>query len=271
PGRSNRSAWQPSWNWQKKSACVNRTRIISTTDRSRPAVLGWNIPSPLPMMMPSKTGSGTVETQVAVSRDGVHWKRYPRPTYIGIGKYGNHYLPQIYLAHGLVKRDDEIWQYFFGETRYHSSWQKQGENIRAVYRTVQRYDGFVSADAPYDKEGVMITKPMKFMGNRLVLNIDTDAAGYAQVGFLDEKGNPIKGFTVDDCIYINGNFIETEVEWIKNQDVLPPIQGLSDKELFFEAMKLKFSKDLSELEGKIVQVVFRLRGAKLYSMQFVKK
>ncbi|MCI0494238.1 hypothetical protein L0Z72_04460 [candidate division KSB1 bacterium] len=218
-----------------------------------------------------KTGSGTVETQVAVSRDGVHWQRYPRPAYIGIGKYGNHYLPQIYLAHGLVKRGDEIWQYFFGETRYHSSWQKQGENIRAVYRTVQRFDGFISADAPYEKEGVMITKPLKFKGNRLVLNIATDAAGYAQVGFLDEIGKPIKGFTVDDCIYINGDFIETEVEWIKNQEVLPPIQGLSDKELFFEAMKLKFSKDLSELEGKTVQVVFRMRGAKLYSMQFVKK
>lgn len=218
-----------------------------------------------------QTGSGTVETQVAVSRDGIHWKRYPRPAYVGIGRYGNHYLPQIYMAHGLVRRGDEIWQYFFGETRYHSSWQKQGENIRAVYRTVQRFDGFVSADAPYDKEGMIVTKPLKFKGNRLVLNIDTDAAGYAQVGFLDETGQPIKGFSVDDCVYINGDFIETEVEWIKNQDVLPDIRGMSEKELFIAAKQLKLSKDLSELEGKIVQVVFRLRGAKLYSMQFVRR
>ncbi len=216
-------------------------------------------------------GSGTVETQLAVSRDGIHWKRYPRPTYVGIGKYGHHYLPQIYMAHGLVKRGDEIWQYFFGETRYHSSWQKQGENIRAVYRTVQRLDGFVSADSPYEREGIIVTRPLIFKGNRLVLNIDTDAAGYAQVGFLDEKGQPIKGFSVDDCVYINGDFIEAEVEWIKNQDVLPDIRGMSERELFFAAKQLKLSKDLSALEGKIVHVVFRMRGAKLYSMQFVRR
>lgn len=218
-----------------------------------------------------KTGSGTVETQVAVSRDGIHWNRYPRPAYVGIGKYGDHYLPQIYLAHGLVKRGDEIWQYFFGETRYHSSWLKDGEYVRAVYRTVQRFDGFISADAPYDKEGIIITKPLKFKGNRLVLNIDTDAAGYAQVGFLDEQGNPIKGFSVDDCVYINGDFIETDVEWIKNQEVMPDIKGMSEEELFSEARKLEFSKDVSDLEGKTVQVVFRMRGAKLYSMQFVER
>jgi len=28
-------------------------------------------------------------------------------------------------------------------------------------------------------------------------------------------------------------------------------------------------KDVSELEGKVVQVVFRMRGSKLYAMQFV--
>ena len=218
-----------------------------------------------------RLGSGTVETQLAVSRDGVNWKRYPRPVYVGIGKYGDHYLPQIYMAHGLVKRGAEIWQYFFGETRYHSSWQKQEENIRTIYRTVQRFDGFVSADSPYDNEGVIITKPLKFKGNRLVMNIDTDAVGYAQVGFLDENGKPIKGFSVDDCVYNNGDFIEKEVEWITNQEVLPDIQGMDEEQLFAEAKKLKFSKDLSELEGKLVQVVLRMRGAKLYSMQFVKK
>jgi len=201
----------------------------------------------------------------------VNWKRYPRPVYVGIGTYGDHYLAQIFMAHGLVRRGDEIWQYFFGETRYHSSWEKEGANIRAVYRTVQRFDGFVSADTPYDKAGVIVTKPMKFKGNRLVLNIDTGAAGYAQVGFLDENGMPIKGFSVDDCVYINGDFIEKEVEWITNQEVLPDIQGMDEEELFAEAKKLQFNKDVSELEGKTVQLVFRMRGAKLYSMQFLQK
>jgi len=217
-----------------------------------------------------RLGSGPVETQLAVSRDGVNWKRYPRPVYVGNGKFGAHHINQSYMGHGLVKRGDEIWQYFFGETRYHSSWQKEGANIRAVYRTVQRLDGFVSADTPYDKEGILITKPFKFSGNRLVLNIDTDATGYAQVGFLDKNGKPIQGFSVDDCVYINGDFIDVNVEWIKNQEVLPDILGMDEEQLFAEAKKLKFSNDVSELEGKIVQLVFRMRGAKLYAMQFLK-
>ncbi len=216
-------------------------------------------------------GSGTVETQLAVSRDGLNWRRYPRPTYVGIGRYGAHDLKQIYMAHGMVKRGDEIWQYFFGETRYHSSWLKDDEYVRAVYRTVQRFDGFVAAQAPYDREGTIITRPLTFKGNRLILNIDTDAAGYAQVGFLDEKGNPIDRFTVDECVYINGDFIAKEVEWIKNIEAFGGFEGKSERELFAEANKLKFSTDVSALAGKTVRVVFRLRGAKLYSMQFIQR
>ncbi len=190
-------------------------------------------------------GSGPVETQLSVSRDGIHWKRYPRPAYLGIGKHGADAIHQAYMAQGMIRRGNEIWQYYFGEEAYHSSWKKNTK--RAVYRVSQRLDGFVSADSPYDREAVLRTKPILFRGNRLVLNIDTDAAGYVQVGFLDESGKPIPGWGLDDCVYINGDFIEKEVEWLRS------------------------GMDVSNLSGKTVQVVFRLRGAKLYSLQFVEK
>ncbi|MBN2354622.1 LamG domain-containing protein, partial [candidate division KSB1 bacterium] len=216
-----------------------------------------------------RTGSGTIETQVAVSRDGLQWRRYPRPVYVGIGQYGAYDMHQIYMAHGMVKRGDEIWQYFFGETRYHSSWLKEDEYIRAIYRTVQRFDGFVAAEAPYDEEGLIITRPLTFTGNRLTLNVDTDAVGYLQVGFLDETGQPIKGFALDQCVYINGDFIAKEVEWIKNIETFSGFEGKSEEELFTEVNRLEVSTDVSSLAGKTVQVVFRLRGARLYAMQFV--
>ncbi len=116
-----------------------------------------------------------------------------------------------------------------------------------MYRVVQRLDGFVSADAPYDKMATIVTKPLIFKGNRLDLNINTSATGYAQVGFLDANGKPIKGFSVDDCVYVNGNFVNTEVQWLNK------------------------GKDISSLQGKPVQVVIKMRGSKLYSMQFIKK
>jgi hypothetical protein len=215
-------------------------------------------------------GSGPLETQIEVSRDGVNWKRYSRPAYIGIGRHEGRNTKTTYIAHGMVRRGDEIWQYYFGEPYYHSAWSKD-ESGRGVYRVVQRLDGFISADTPYDKEGIIITKPLVFKGNRLVLNIDTDATGYAQVGFLDQHGKPIKGFSSDDCVYINGDFIEIEVEWIKNRSAFSDTKRKTEEELFAEMKKLEISKDVSDLQGKTVQLVFRMRGAKLYSMQFNNK
>ena len=103
-----------------------------------------------------------------------------------------------------------------------------------MFRVVQRFDGFVSADTPYTG-GQLVTRPLTFAGNRLVLNIDTGATGYAQVGLLDQDGRPIEGYGLDDCIYINGDFMDTEVEWL-------------DK-----------GKDVSALAGQPVQLVIRMR------------
>jgi len=194
----------------------------------------------------AKRGSGPLETQLAVSRDGVHWKRYPRPTYVGIGRHAGLDIKKAYIGHGMVRRGDEIWQYYVGSEEYHSPWGKDRTAREGIFRVVQRFDGFVSADTPYTG-GWFTTRPLLFSGNRLVLNLDTDATGYAQVGFVDEAGQSIEGFGVDDCIYLNGDFIDAEVEW------------------------LTMGKDVSQLAGRRVRVMVRSRGTKLYSMQFVER
>lgn len=189
-------------------------------------------------------GSGPLETQFSASRNGVDWERFPRPAYVGIGEHEGIDFKTAYLAYGMVKRGNQIWQYVFCEPHYHSPWIKFPEK-RAVIRLVQRLDGFVSLDSPYEKEIEVKTKSVKFEGDKLVLNIDTDATGYAQVGLLDENGQPIEGFEIENCVYINGDFINKEVEWTGN------------------------GTDVSELQGKTVQVIFKMRGSKLYAMQFV--
>lgn len=217
-----------------------------------------------------KRGSGPLETQIAVSRDGVNWTRYARPAYVGIGMFHDWDIHASYLAHGMVKRRNEIWQYVFGMNEYHSTFLDNDEE-RGVFRLVQRVDGFISADTPYDKEGVIVTKPFVFDGNRLVLNIDTDAVGYTQVGFLDANGDPIPGFSVDNCVYINGDFVETEVEWIKNPEVIEIPYGESVETVLPLLEKLDMTSDVSDLAGRTVQLVFRMRGSKLYAMQFVER
>lgn len=190
-------------------------------------------------------GSGPLETQLSVSRDGCQWRRYPRPAYVGIGPHAGRDVRTAYLAHGMIRRGDEIWQYYFGETQYHSA-HRFDRPGRGVYRLVQRLDGFVSVDSPYDREVTMVTRPLKFSGNRLSLNVDTDAAGYLQVGVRDAAGRPIPGFTVDDCIYVNGDHVAVNVRW------------------------LDAGEDVSRLAGQTVRLAFRMRGSKLYAMQFRK-
>lgn len=193
-------------------------------------------------------GSGVVEVQLAVSRDGRDWKRYPRPAYAAIGGDGSNRIHMLFMAYGLIRRGNEIWQFVGGHggngIGYHSAWKQKGP--WPLWRLVQRLDGFVAAEGDYTG-GLLITRPLVFAGNRLVLNVDTGAVGYAQVGFLDSTGMPVPGYSLDECVYINGDFLETEVEWLHK------------------------GTDVSELAGKPVRLVFRLHGARLYAMQFVER
>lgn len=190
-------------------------------------------------------GSGLVETQLAVSRNGVSWRRFPSPAYLPIGSYdGGPPLHQIYMAEGMVRRGEEIWQYFYGQEDYHSPARRKPEG-NGVYRSVQRLDGFVSADAPYDRMGTIVTRPIVFSGRQLSLNINTGGLGYAQVGFEDDQGRPIPGFSVDDCVFINGNFVNRTVEWLGR------------------------GTDLSELAGRPLRLVIKMRGTSLFALQFV--
>lgn len=185
------------------------------------------------------------EVQVAASRDGLSWRRYPRPAYVPIGGNGSNDVHMYFLTHGMVRRGNEIWQYVGGHDgngiAYHSAWGQKGP--WPLIRLIQRVDGFVAAEGAYTG-GTFKTRPLRFQGKRLKLNVDTGAVGFAQVGFLDEAGRPIPGYSMDECIYINGDFLETPVEWIEK------------------------GADVEPLEGKVVQLVFRLNGTKFYAMQF---
>jgi hypothetical protein len=62
---------------------------------------------------------------------------------------------------------------------------------------------------------------------------------------LDNDGEPIDDFAIDDCVYINGDHIEIEAEWLGK------------------------GSDVSALAGRKVRLEYQSRATKLYSMQFV--
>lgn len=190
-------------------------------------------------------GSGPLETQLMTSRDAENWSRHPRPVWLGVGAYpGGFDIEQTYMAHGMIRRDDEIWMYAYNSTSYHSGGKERKER-RAIYRMVSRLDRFVAAESPYEREATLVSRPLRFDGKKLVLNVDTSASGWLQVGLRKPDGSPLPGFELDDCVYVNGNSLRYPVEWLKPRT------------------------DVSALAGQTVQLVVRMRGARLYALQFV--
>ncbi len=90
----------------------------------------------------------------------------------------------------------------------------------------------------------METPAIVFAGKRLVLNINTSAAGSARVGILDAQGKAIPGFSAADCNKIMTNDVAHAVTW-------------------------KGKGDVSGLAGKAVRLRFEMRSTKLYAFEFV--
>lgn len=85
-------------------------------------------------------------------------------------------------------------------------------------RYVLRTDGFASVNAPYD-EGEMITKPLVFEGDELVLNVSTAIRGGVRVELQNAEGEALPGFALDDCEPIIDDSVEHVVKWREGVDV----------------------------------------------------
>ena len=114
-----------------------------------------------------------------------------------------------------------------------------------IERLMIRIDGFVSVNAPYSG-GSMVTVPFTYTGDHLVLNYATSAAGEVKVELQNADGNPLPGFTFDDCDVLIGDRIDGVVSW----------HG---------------QKSLARYIGKPVRLSFRLSDADIYSFQFPSK
>ena len=111
-----------------------------------------------------------------------------------------------------------------------------------VKRYTLRLDGFASLKAPYGG-GEVLTKMFTFEGEELEINYSTSAAGSVRVEIQDNQGNPIPGFTLDDCPPIIGNEVKRTVRWGGGRKV-------------------------SELENQPIRLRFVMKDADLFSVKF---
>lgn len=187
-------------------------------------------------------GTAITEGLFMASRDGVLFKRWneaflrPGIERVGTWNYGHQFLSWSFVEteSALEGAPNELSFYAI-----ESYWTDPGSALR---RYTLRIDGFVSVNAPMSG-GELVTKPLTFTGNELILNFSSSAAGGIQVEIQDETGNPIPGFTLEDSAPIFGDTIERVVTW-------------------------ENGSDLSSIEGKPVRIRFVLKDADLYSLRF---
>jgi hypothetical protein len=178
-----------------------------------------------------------VEPTFMTSRDGRTFRRWPEaliPITAPEDRDGNR---SNYMTWGLVRlpHSDRELSVYATEAYY------TGPDSR-VRRFTYRVDGFVSVRASASG-GRVVSKPLVFSGRKLVVNFAAKEQGSLRIELQDAEGKPIPGFTLADCVALDGDEIDKTVAW-------------------------KGGADVGALAGKPVRLQFDLKSADLFSFRF---
>ncbi len=186
------------------------------------------------------------ELQLAFSRDGFHWDRTCRETFIGGNPHNKDSWERAYIhSIGGVCNvvNDKLYFYYTAfqgnESNLHPLQYWSGLYANAsTGLAVFRRDGFASMEAE-ERGGFLLTRPVTFTGKHLFVNVDGPRGRlYAEV--CGEDGRPMEGFSRDECQPVSADSTKQMVAW-KNGD------------------------NLESLAGKMVRFKFYLTNSKIYA------
>jgi hypothetical protein len=176
---------------------------------------------------------GVNDAVLMTSRDGTTWDRTFMEGWIRPGLDERNWTDRnIMTAYGCVESDTEFSFYITEHYRF--------ETVR-LRRVAVRKHGFASVHADY-AGGEFATEPVRFAGERLMLNYSTSAAGFLQVEVANESGVALDGLSFDDMLPLYGDSLQEEVRW-------------------------KSGTGLRGLEDRPVRLRFRMKDADLYAFQ----
>ena len=180
------------------------------------------------------------EMELAFSRDGFHWDRSWRESFIGASREpGDWERSYIHSAGGccLIVGDELYFYYgaFSGVSPRGTGGIYAGA---ATGLATLRRDGFASMDAG-EQPGLLTTRPLTFAGSHLFVNLDAPA-GRLHVAALDEQGQVIEPFTLENCLPVCGNSTCLPVRW-------------------------RGADNLAALAGRAVRLRFELQSGQFYS------
>ncbi len=190
-----------------------------------------------------REGTAMTDGMFMSSRDGSHFNIWPesfiRP---GLRDTGGWFYGDNYQGWGLVETPSHIEGAPTELSVYVTEAHEQMDLPEKLRRHTLRVDGFVSVAARMDG-GEMLTRPLVFDGERLVLNFSSSAVGDIHVELQDANGHVLDGFGLHDCDAIYGDDLQRTASW-------------------------NGAADVSALAGQPVRLRFALRDADLYSIQF---
>jgi hypothetical protein len=102
---------------------------------------------------------------------------------------------------------DEVYIYYGGYARGHKVERFTERQIGLV--RIKR-DRYVAREAA--GEGLLRTRLMKFQGARVTLNVQA-SEGEARAQLLDEKEEPVPGFTFSDCAPVKSDSVNAPLRW----------------------------------------------------------
>ena len=184
--------------------------------------------------------SDMLEVQLAISRDGIDWKRPWRHALISPGAPDYPEGGQVWPLMDPVIRNNQIWLYYLAQPERHMQGPQRSGVVR---RAIWGLDRFVAAQAG-PGSGHIVTPTLRFAGNAFAVNLDAGASGRLRVGVEKPNGQAIKGFSLDECHPVYGNGVALTVRW-------------------------KGEANVKRLVGQPVRLRFVMRNAKLYSFQFL--
>ncbi len=210
------------------------------------------------------THEKTFDVYLLSSRDGFNWnwvdRQRPFLTRGEIGTYDAGYM----TPSGPIFHDGKIWLFYGAYSGAHS-WNigHLGRNRFTIALATLPLDRFLGLLAGQN-EATILTRPLIFKGNRLLLDVDASIPYLSVEAMLarnqdpetkgndqaeiwasleDETGKPIENFGFEQCVRLTKSGVQ-EVQWA--------------------------GADWSQIANKPVRVRIKMRNAALYSLQFTR-
>ncbi len=159
--------------------------------------------------------NGTMDVQLAHSRGGYAWHRTALgKRFIPLGEEGFWEAQLVIPSTTSILLDDEIRFYYSGAPYPHGRPYDSGDEC--VGAASLRPDGFVALCAGEDV-CELVTRPFALGEPEIFVNTDA-RNGSIRLEVCEESGEPIEGFTFNDCRPVQGNGLSLPVRWLGGED-----------------------------------------------------